>query len=188
MITINSRYIEQKLSEIKDRQNKNAFLESIMNDPSATVLFETNGHKTVLFPGNKGPKTITWEQTKQTAIELNKAGYDVAFIPEVDDETCADGLIMMGKIYKLADFKYCVTTNSNTLSKELEHGFKQANTLVLKTEYIDSGAFKDAVDYLLRNGLPYGNIVLLNKYGRVRVITHKDIKSKVYIRKTKGFL
>ena len=92
-----------------------------MNDPSATVLFETNGHKTVLFPGNKGPKTITWEQTKQMA-------------------------------------------------------------------FVDAGAFNDAVDYLLRNGIPYGNIMLLNKYGRIRIITHKDIKSKVYIRKTKGLL
>ena len=188
MITYNSRYIEQKLSEIKDRKSKNAFLESIMNAPDAVVLFQTDVHKTVLFSGNKGPKTNTWEQTKEMTFELNKAGYDVAFIPEVDGETCADSLIMIDKVYKLADFKYCVTTSSNTLAKELEHGFKQANTLVLKSEYIDAGAFNDAVDYLLRNGISYGNIMLLNKYGRIRIITHKDIKSKVYIRKTKGFL
>lgn len=188
MTTYNSRYIEQKLGEIKDRKSKNAFLESIMNDPTATVLFEVNGYKTILFSGNKGPKTSTWKQTKQMAFELNKVGYNVAFIPEIDDETCADSLIMTGKIFRLADFKYCVTTSSNTLAKELEHGFKQANTVILKPEYIDSGLFNEAIDYLLRNGIPYGNIVLMNKYGKVRIITHKDIRNEVYVRKTKGFL
>ena len=188
MTTYNSRYIEQKLGEIKDRKSKNAFLESIMNDPTATVLFEVNGYKTILFSGNKGPKTSTWKQTKQMAFELNKVGYNVAFIPEIDDETCADSLIMTGKIFRLADFKYCVTTSSNTLAKELEHGFKQANTVILKPEYIDSGLFNEAIDYLLRNGIPYRNIVLMNKYGKVRIITHKDIRKEVYVRKTKGFL
>lgn len=188
MAPFNSKYIEQKLGEIKDRKNKNSFLESIMNDPTAALLYEVNGHKTVSFPENKGPKTSTWEQTKQMAYELNKAGYDVAFIPEIDDETCADSLIMIDNVYKLADFKYCITTSPNTLAKELEHGFKQANTMILKPECIDSGMFNEAVDYLLRNDIHYGNIVLMNKYGKVRLITHKDIKSKVYIRKTKGFL
>ena len=188
MTSYNSRYIEQKLSEIKDRKGKNAFLESIMSDPTAAILHEVNGHKTVLFSENKGPKTNTWEQTKQMSFELNKAGYDVAFIPEIDDETCADSLIVIDKVYKLADFKYCVTTNSNTLAKELGHGFKQANTVILKPEYIDSGLFNEAVDYLLRNEIPYGNIVLMNKYGKVRIITHKDIRNEVYGRKTKGFL
>ena len=67
------------------------------------VLNETNGHKTILFPGNKGPKTITWEQTKQMAFELNKQGYDVAFLPELNEGTCADSLIKNGKVFKLAD-------------------------------------------------------------------------------------
>ena len=184
----NSKYIEQKLSAIKDRKSKDDFLGSIMNSPTTTVLFEVNGHKTVLFSENKGPKTNTWEQTKQMALELNKAGYDVAFIPEIDDGTCADSLILAGQTYRLADFKYCVTTSANTLAKELEHGFKQANTMILKTENIDSGQFNESVDYLLRNEIHYGNIILMNKYGKVRLITHKDIKSKVYVRKTKGFL
>ena len=118
MSLCDSRYIEQKLSEIKDRKSKNAFLGSIMGDPTAVLLNGANGHKTVLFPENKGPKTSTWEQTKQMAFELNKLGYDVAFIPEIDNETCADSLIMIGKAYKLADFKYCVTTNPNTLAKD----------------------------------------------------------------------
>ena len=103
----NSKYIEQQLSEIKNRKDKNAFLESIISNPNATVLHEVNGHRTTLFQGNKGPKT---------------------------------------------------------------------------------GLFNEAIDYLVRNEIPYGNILLINKYGKVRVITYKDIKSKGYIRKTKGFL
>lgn len=159
-----------------------------MNHSDAETIYEINGHKTVLFPGNKGPKTNTWKQTKQMAADLNKLGFDVAFIPEIDDKTCADSLIRVGKSYKISDFKYCVTSNANTLAKELEHGFKQANTIVLKIEHIDSGAFKKAIDYLLRNEIPYGNILAMNKYGKVRIITHKDIKRETYIRKTKGFL
>jgi hypothetical protein len=188
LTTYTSRNIEQKLSEIKDRKNKNVFLESIMNAPTATVLFEVNGHKTVLFSGNKGPKTNTWEQTRQMAFELNKVGYDVAFIPEIDDGTCADSLIMTGKIYRLADFKYCVTTSSNTLAKELEHGFKQAGTTILQLEHMDAGLFKEAVDYLLRNEIPHGNIILLNKYGKAVELLKKDLKTGVYKKAIKGLL
>ena len=188
MTPYNSQYIEQKLSEIKDRKSKNAFLESIMNDSTATVLHEVNGHKTVLFPENKGPKTNTWEQTKQMALELNHAGYDVAFIPEIDDEICADSLVMIGKIYRLADFKYCVTTSSNTLAKELEHGFKQAGTTILQLEHMDTGLFKEAVDYLLRNEIPHGNIILMNRYGKTVELLKKDLKTGVYKKAIKGLL
>ena len=114
MTSPNSRYVAQRLSEIKDRKGKNAFLESIMSDPTATILNEVNGHRTTLFRGNKGPKTGTWEQTKQMAFELNEAGFDVAFIPEIENGTCADSLIRTGKIFRLADFKYCFTKKSST--------------------------------------------------------------------------
>lgn len=188
MSLYNSLIIKQKLRDVKDLKSKKAFLQSIMNDPVVTILCEVDGHRTVLFPDNKGPKTNTWEQTKQMAFDLNKSGYDVAFIPEVDNEVCADSLIMDENVFKLAEFKYCITTKSNTLAKELEHGFKQAKTLVLKPARLDSGLFNEAIDYLLRNEISYGNIVLLNKYGKVLTITHKDIKNGRYHRKTKGFL
>lgn len=94
-----------------------------MNDPTATVLHEVNGHRTTLFRGNKGPKTNTWEQTKQMAFELNEAGFDVAFIPEIENGTCADSLIRTRESFRLADFKYCVTKKASTLASELEHGF-----------------------------------------------------------------
>ena len=186
----NSYLFRQHFRETVDnsRKGKNAFLESIMSEPNATVLNEINGHKTILFPKNKGPKTITWEQTKQMAFELNRQGYDIAFLPELTSETSADCLIKIGNNYRIADFKYCSSKKSNTLAKDLDHGFQQARAIVLKLETMDSGAFIEAIEYVLRNEIPFGDIILINKYGKARIITNKDIGSRCYIRKTKGFL
>lgn len=183
-----SPIIEKRLSEIKDRKGKNAFLKSIITDTSAVVLNETMGNKTILFSGNKGPKTNTWEQTKQMAFELNNNGIDVAFLPELLSEICADSLIRIGNIFLIADFKYCVTSKSNTLAKDLEHGFDQAKTIVLKLENMDFGLFKSSVDYLLRNEIPYGNIILINNYGKVLELSKRDIKTGIYKKKAQGFL
>ena len=188
LATFNSPAIEKRLGEIKNRREKNVFLESIMSNPSAKVLNETNGHKTILFPGNKGPKTGTWEQTKQMATELNRQGYDVAFLPELTFETCADCLIKTGSNYRIADFKYCATTKTNTLAKDLKHGFEQASAIVLKLENVDSGVFKEAVDYLLRNDISYGNIILLNTYGKVLELPRKELKTGIFKKTVKGFL
>ena len=127
----NSPAIEKRLSEIRNRKEKNAFLESIMTHPTAVVLNETGGHKTILFPGNKGPKTITWEQTKQMAFELNEEGYDVAFLPELSE--------------------------------------------VLKLLNMDAVTFKSAIEYLLLNNLPLGDIILLNKYGKKIQLSKKRL-------------
>ncbi len=185
---MDSRFIEHRLSELRDRKSKNAFLESIMDDTSTTIIHEVNGHKTTLFLGCKGPKTNTWTQTKKMAFELNEAGIDVTFLSELDGVTCADSILKIGNTYNIADFKYCVTTSSNTLAKELEHGFEQAKAIVLKLRNMDAGQFKEAVDYLLRNKISCGDIVLMNRYGKVTMIGHKDIKNKTYPRKIKGFL
>ena len=146
-----------------------------MSNLNAEVLNETNGHKTILFSGNKGPKTITWEQTKQMAFELNEEGYDVAFLPELSEGTCADSLIKSGGIYKIVDFKHCTTKKANTLIMDLVHGFQQANTIVLKLLNMDAGTFKSAIEYLLRNNLPFGDIILLNKYGKKIQLSKKRL-------------
>lgn len=185
---MDSRFIEHRLCELRDRKSKNAFLESVMTDPIAVVLNETNGHKTLLFPGNKGPKSSTWKQTKRMASEMNNNGFDVTFLPELKGETSADSLIRKGDVYRIAEFKYCITAKANTLAKDLEHGFEQANTIVLKLKNMDSGVFKETIDYLLRNKKPIGDLVLLNKYGKSLLINYKEIKAKSYIRKIKGFL
>ncbi|MBO4328391.1 MAG: hypothetical protein J5831_03150 [Bacteroidales bacterium] len=183
-----SVFIEKRLREFNDRKRKNAFLESIMTDPRASTLYETNGRKTTLFPKSNGPRTSTWRQTKKMAIDLNKAGIDVAFLPEVNSLICADSLLKIRNTYRLADFKYCVTTNPNTLAKELEHGFQQASTLVLKLENMDAGVFKDAISYLERNKKPFGDILLINSRGKTLIIKYKELISNKYARKIKGFL
>ena len=185
---MDSRYIEHRLNELRDRKSKNAFLESVMNDPKAIVLNDSNGYKTKLFPGNKGPKTITWEQTKQMAYDLNNNGFDVVFLPELKSDVCADSLISDGRIYKIADFKYCITSKANTLSIDLGRGFEQANNVVLKLTNMDSGTFRDAIDYLLRNGIPYGNIILINKYGKTLELLKKEFRTGIYKKRIKGFL
>ena len=122
------------------------------------------------------------------AIDLNKAGIDVTFLPEVDGLICADSLLKIRNTYRLADFKYCVTTNSNTLAKELEHGFQQASTIVLKLENMDAGIFKKAIGYLLRNEIPYGNLILMNEYGKYVELEKRDIKTEIYRKKIRGLL
>lgn len=185
---MDSVYIEHRLSELRDRKSKNAFLESVMTDPAAVVLNESNSHKTILFPGNKGPKSITWEQTKRMAFDLNDNGFDVVFLPELLNDVCADSLIRNGQVFKIADFKYCVTSKINTLSIDLEHGFQQASNIVLKLVNMDSGSFNEAVAYLLRNNIPYGNIILVNKYGKTLELSKKEFKTGIYRKRIKGFL
>ena len=183
-----SSIILQKVNEARGIKEKNAIFESVINDDRAKIINDIEGRITKLFPGNKGPKTATWEQTKQMAYELNAVGISVVFLPELDDVVCSDSLIKIGKIYRLADFKYCVTTNANTLAKELEHGFMQAGTIILKLVNMDAGLLKEAIDYLLRNEIPYGNIMLQNKYGKMVELTMKEIRTGIYRKKITGFL
>ena len=122
------------------------------------------------------------------AFELNKAGFDIAFLPELTFETSADCLIKAGNNYRIADFKFCATTKTNTLAKDLKHGFEQANTIILRLEKVDSGMFKEAVDYLLRNDISYGNIILLNTYGKVLELPRKELKTGIFKKTIKGFL
>lgn len=185
---MDSKYIEHRLSELCDRKSKNAFLESVMCDQEAVILNESNGHKTIMFSGNKGPSSSTWEQTKKMAFDLNNNGYDVAFLPELLSEICADSLLKNGKVFKIADFKYCVTSKANTLSVDLKQGFEQANNVVLKLPNMDAGSFKDAIDYLLRNEIPYGNIILINKYGKVLELSKKELRTGIFKKRVRGFL
>ena len=186
--TPHSIFIEKQLQQIRDRKGKNAFLESIMTDHSATTLNVTKGHRTVMFPGSNGPKTSTWEQTKRMAFALNEAGIDVAFLPEIPGTVCSDSLLRIGNTYRLADFKYCITTKSNTLAKELEHGFEQANTIVLKLKNMDVGLLKETLGYLVRNEISHGSILLINKYGKIVELTKNEINTGMYKKTIKGFL
>lgn len=53
---------------------------------------------------------------------------------------------------------------------------------------MDAGLFKDAVNYLIRNNIGYGNIKLINKNGKKIDIEYLDIRSGKYQKMIKGFL
>ena len=136
------------------------------------------------------------------AMDLNRNGENVAFLSErdIDVESSsekkekkkgkarADALVLFQGRPVIADFKYCITKKANTRAGDLEEGFGQAGTIVVKLENKDAGVFKEAVDYLVRNNIPYGNIKVINKYGKNIEITLKEIRFGAYKKKLKGFL
>ena len=176
------------LGEQRDLKSKLHLFDIILNDHRAEVVNETDKAKTVVFPGHKGSQHKTWQGTKEMAQDINNCGESVAFLSELKDVTSADAVVLFKGKPVVADFKYCVTTKSNTLAGELASGFKQANTVVLKLENMDAGLFKDAVNYLIRNNIGYGNIKLINKNGKKIDIEYLDIRSGKYQKMIKGFL
>ena len=183
-----SAIVIKKIAEAKDINAKIALFESIMNDERVDVINIEVKARTVLYPNNRGKKSKHWEQTKQMAYDLNKNGIDVVFLPEYDSDTSADSVIRIGKVCRIADFKYASTTNSNTLATELKHGFEQANTIVLKLDQMDGGQFRDCIDYLNRNGIKTGDILLINKYGKNKYLSYPELRNNKYQKLIKGFL
>ena len=136
------------------------------------------------------------------AEDINKYGENVAFLSERDEgvesssekkekkkgKTRADALVLFRGRPVIADFKYCITKKANTLAGYLEEGFGQASTIVVKLEKMDADEFKEAVYYLVRNDIPYGNIKLINKYGDIKEIRYQDIREGKYLKIIKGFL
>jgi hypothetical protein len=122
------------------------------------------------------------------AKDLNDHGESVAFLPELDGVTSADSLVLFRERPVVADFKYCITKKANTLAGDLEDGFGQANTIVVKLENMDAGVFCDAIEYLKRKNFPCGNIKVLNQYGDALELTFTDIRNGKYRKKIKGFL
>jgi len=53
---------------------------------------------------------------------------------------------------------------------------------------MDSGTFKGAIEYLVRNDISYGNIKLLNQYWKMLEISYKQIADGKYRKIVKGFL
>lgn len=183
-----SPIIIEKLKEHKDLKHKLGLFEDILNDERAKELSKVEGARTVVFPGHKGSQHDTWKGIKQMAKDLNRNGESVAFLPELDRVTSADALLLFRGRPVVADFKYCITTKANTLAGNLEEGFRQAGTVVVKLENMDAGMFKDAIGYMVRNDISYGNIKIINKYGKTKELTYEDIKRGRYVKMIKGFL
>lgn len=183
-----SPVVIEKLKERKNLKYKLGLFEEILDDERAKELFRLKDARTVVFPGHKGSQHSTWKGIKQMAKDLNRHGESVVFLPEIDGVTSADALVLFRDRPTVADFKYCTTKKANTLAGDLEEGFGQASTIVVKLESMDAGAFNEAIDYLVRNDIPYGNIKVINKYGDFKEMTRKDIEFGAYKKKIKGFL
>ncbi len=183
-----SPIVLEKMRERKDLKHKLRLFEEILNDGRAEELSRVEDARTVVFPGHKGRQHKTWEGIKQMAKDLNDHGESVAFLPELDGVTSADSLVLFRERPVVADFKYCITKKANTLAGDLEDGFGQANTIVVKLENMDAGVFCDAIEYLKRKNFPCGNIKVLNQYGDALELTFTDIRNGKYRKKIKGFL
>ncbi len=183
-----SPMVIEKLKEHKDLKHKLGLFEEILSDERAKELSRVESARTVVFPGHKGRQHKTWEGIKQMAKDLNDHGESVAFLPELDGVTSADALVLFRGRPTVADFKYCITTKANTLAGNLEEGFRQAGTVVVKLENMDAGVFRDAIEYLKRKNFPCGNIKLINQYGDPIELTFTDIRNGRYLKKIKGFL
>lgn len=175
-----SPMVVEKLNEQKHLRDKISLFNEILNDNRAQELSRVGEARTVVFPGHKGSKHDTWKGIKKMAEDLNQKGESVIFLPELEGKTSADALVMFKGRPAVADFKYCVTTNANTLAGDLEKGFSQAGTIVVKLVKMDAGVFCEAIDYIVRNEIPYGNIKVLNKYGDFVEITKKDVEYGSY--------
>jgi len=183
-----SPMVIEKLKEHKDLKHKLGLFEEILSDERAKELSRVESARTVVFPGHKGSQHDTWKGIKQMAKDLNRNGESVAFLPELDRVTSADALVLFRGRPTVADFKYCITTKANTLAGNLEEGFGQAGTVVVKLENMDAGVFRDAIEYLKRKNFPCGNIKLINQYGDPLELTFTDIRNGRYLKKIKGFL
>ena len=173
----------------KDRKTKNAIFESILNDERASVLYQTQTAKTTIFPNHKGKRSPVWAETKQMARDLNESGISVSFLPEMEDISCADSIVKIGKKeWRLADFKYSTSTNYNTIAEDIVKGVKQADSIALKLVNADLGSFSEVVKQLKRKKSVPKTMIVINKYGKTRIIERRELLNGKYKKHLKGFL
>ena len=173
----------------QDRKAKNAIFESILNDERASVLYQTQTAKTTIFPNHKGKRSPVWAETKKMAQDLNNSGMSVSFLPEMDDVSCADAIVKIGKKdWRLADFKYSTSTNYNTIAEDIIKGVNQADAIALKLENADLGSFSEVVKQLKRKDSVPRTIIVINKYGKTKTIERRALLNGRYKKHLKGFL
>lgn len=177
------------LSKCRDKKRKLQLFSELLEDEAFSTLsnIEKYPAKTVLHPLHK-IKDRYWKQTSQMAFDLNKAKRDVIFLPEYESTTSADALVLFNGKPRIADFKYCKSTKWNTLQLNLSEGFNQAGLIVLKLDRMDAGQFRETIEYMKRKQLPLGDIILINRHGKVMELHHKSLMSNNYRNKIKGFL
>ena len=141
----------------------------------------------VVDPGSREPESKNWLKTQEMSKKLNKAGKDVIFLAEYKDKPSADALLMFKDKYSIADFKYITSTKSSTLANELKNTYKQIGTVVLQMEKGDLGMFRDAIEEIKRKEYKLGNIILVNKYGKIVEIPYSELKNNGYMKILRGF-
>lgn len=183
-----SPVIKEYLDKRRDKTDKLRLFDELLNDDAFELLHTSeNGCRTVMHGLHK-VKNDSWEATKRMAFALNDSGRDVIFLPEHANLTNADAVTIVKGLPKVVDFKYSTSTKWNTLQQHLAEGFTQADAVVLKLENMDSGQFRDAVEYMKRKGLPLGDMLLLNEYNKILEVSYGDFMSGKYRYKIKGFL
>lgn len=173
--------------KIKGVKKQNRIFEEIINDKRCVLLNDCNGIRTTAYKEHRGWKASTWAKTMQMANNLNDFKIPVCFLPESNTISSADAIIRYNKRWRICDFKYCISTNSNTISGELIKGFKQADTIVLKLENANLGVLRDAIEQVKRKKY-YGDLLVINKRGKTQYISVKEIQSGKYLTKLRGFL
>ena len=182
--------IVNAVSRAKNAKARNEIYEGVMADSRTTVLNDFEGVQTVMYPGHQGRRHKTWVGTQNMAFDLNKNGIGVAFLPESTESGIkyADSLLRLNpKKYTLADFKYCVSTKSNTIAEELVDGFGQAKTIVLGVPNMDAGRMCEAIRQMVRKTESYGDIMIVSKTGKILTLSKRDIRSGRFRYKLKGF-
>lgn len=102
------------------------------------------------------------------------------FLPEHPDKVSADAIVRFGREWKVADFKYSESTNWNTLQESLTKGFMQGRNVVMKLMRADAGQFREAVEYMRRNKVAFGDIKLINRNGRIIDLSAKELTNGEY--------
>ncbi len=197
---LTSPNVSKRLRRVRDKDKKLREMKDIVDEISndvdnikdkakrATLLHVgNNGYRTIVHPGHK-MHDKHWQETFGMAKALNRSSKNVAFLPEHSNKISADAITVFNDKPCIADFKYSATSSWNTLQKELNFGFSQADVIILKLENMDAGGFRNAIEYLKRNGKPIGNIILMNRYNEIIELPSKTFSSRKYVGKIKGFL
>ncbi len=183
--------ILERLDRMKTRKERQALFDNIISDPAFELIdlkADTAG-KTYRHPLHRGKGlSPDWLNTLNMAKDINRMGDSVYFLPEHPDRISADAIVRFGKEWKVADFKYSESTNWNTLQESLTKGFMQGRNVVMKLIRADAGQFREAVEYMRRNKVAFGDIKLINRNGRIIDLSAKELTNGEYMKIIKGRL
>lgn len=179
-----SPIVREKLAELKNNYQKKGLFNEILNDKNFKTISinEKTKKKTILHPQSREPDSKNWEKTQAMAKALNQANKDVIFLPEYKDKPSADALLEFKGKYTIADFKYFTSNKASNIANELKNTYKDTPTIVMQFEKIDTGILKNAIEELKRKE-SLGNMIIVNKYGKVFELDRLEIKNNDYIKK-----